>query len=286
MTSPAAPQPVSSKIVLRGIYKVYGTRAAQAAALADLQQGAAKAEVQQRTGASVGLAGVDADIPDGLITVIMGLSGSGKSTLIRHLNRLIDPSAGEVRVDGKNILALSLSELRAWRRQAISMVFQNFGLLPHLDVQANVAFGLKVRGEAAQKARETARYWLARVGLDTYEKRYPDELSGGMRQRVGLARALAMDAEILLMDEAFSSLDPLIRYDMQDQLLALQRELHKTIVFVTHDIDEALRVADHVVVLRDGRVEQAGRLEAIRAHPVNDYVRRFMSHRPEGSTSR
>jgi len=265
------------KIQIRGVYKVFGRR--QADALAMLRQGMDKSSVQAETGASVGLAGIDADIPTGRITCIMGLSGSGKSTLVRHLNRLIDPSAGEILIDGENILALSLAELRELRRHKISMVFQNFGLLPHINVLDNVAFGLSVRGESRQQARRTARLWLERVGLAEYEKNYPDELSGGMRQRVGLARALAIDAQILLMDEAFSALDPLIRYDMQDQLLALQQRLQKTIVFITHDIEEALRLGQHVIILRDGKVEQIGTPDDIRNHPVNEYVERFVVRR-------
>lgn len=265
------------KIQIRGVYKVFGRR--QADALAMLRQGMDKSSVQAETGASVGLAGIDADIPTGRITCIMGLSGSGKSTLVRHLNRLIDPSAGEILIDGENILALSLAELRELRRHKISMVFQNFGLLPHINVLDNVAFGLSVRGESRQQARQTARLWLERVGLAEYEKNYPDELSGGMRQRVGLARALAIDAQILLMDEAFSALDPLIRYDMQDQLLALQQRLQKTIVFITHDIEEALRLGQHVIILRDGKVEQIGTPDDIRNHPVNEYVERFVVRR-------
>lgn len=268
-----------AKIEIAGIYKVFGPAAAEAKALALLRGGMDKEAVQEQTGAGVGLAGVDARIPPDGITCIMGLSGSGKSTLVRHINRLIDPSAGEIRVDGKNVLALNLDELRAWRRRAISMVFQNFGLLPHLNVLANVAFGLRVRGEPAAQARATASQWLQRVNLAGYESRYPDELSGGMRQRVGLARALAIDADILLMDEAFSALDPLIRYEMQDELLKLQQELHKTIVFVTHDIAEALRLGNHIIILREGRVEQAGSPDTIRAQPANDYVRRFVTRR-------
>lgn len=265
------------KIQIRGVYKVFGRR--QDDALALLRQGADKSSVQMETGTNVGLAGVDADIPTGQVTCIMGLSGSGKSTLVRHLNRLIDPSAGEILIDGENILALSLPELRELRRHKVSMVFQNFGLLPHINVLDNVAFGLNVRGESRQQARQVARLWLDRVGLSEYEKNYPDELSGGMRQRVGLARALAIDAQILLMDEAFSALDPLIRYDMQDQLLALQQRLHKTIVFITHDIEEALRLGQHIIILRDGRVEQVGTPDDIRDHPVNEYVERFVVRR-------
>lgn len=276
-----ARSPDAVKIQINSVYKVFGRN--EARALEMLRQGADKTTVQSETGANVGLAGVDAQIPTGQITCIMGLSGSGKSTLVRHLNRLIDPSAGEILVDGENILSLSMPALRELRRHKISMVFQSFGLLPHINVLDNVAFGLSVRGESRTRARDTARQWLARVGLEEYEKNYPDELSGGMRQRVGLARALAIDAEVLLMDEAFSALDPLIRYDMQDQLLTLQQRLRKTIVFITHDIEEALRLGQHIIILRDGKVEQIGSPEDIRNRPVNEYVERFVVRRADSA---
>ena len=278
---PPAFAPDAVKIQINKVYKVFGRN--EARALEMLRQGADKTTVQSETGANVGLAGVDAQIPTGQITCIMGLSGSGKSTLVRHLNRLIDPSAGEILVDGENILSLSMPALRELRRHKISMVFQSFGLLPHINVLDNVAFGLSVRGDPRQRARDTARQWLERVGLEGYEQNYPDELSGGMRQRVGLARALAIDAEVLLMDEAFSALDPLIRYDMQDQLLALQQRLHKTIVFITHDIEEALRLGQHIIILRDGKVEQIGSPEDIRNRPINEYVERFVIRRADAA---
>lgn len=269
--------PGKVEIEIRDVYKVFGPHEQHAVSL--LREGVSKSDVQARTGSNVGLSGVSLGIPAGQITCIMGLSGSGKSTLVRHLNRLIDPSAGEIILDSQNILSLSLSDLRTLRRNTISMVFQNFGLLPHLNVIDNVAFGLRVRGEDKTQARQKARQWLQRVGLSEYKDNYPDELSGGMRQRVGLARALAIDARILLMDEAFSALDPLIRYDMQDQLLALQERLQKTIVFITHDIDEALRLGQKIVILRDGKVEQSGTPDQIRNAPANDYVRRFVVRR-------
>ena len=269
------------KIDVRDVYKVFGHGRGQEQALALLRQGQDKLSVQAQTGCNVGLAGVSLQVPAGRISCIMGLSGSGKSTLVRHLNRLIDPSAGEIVVDGRDILKLDMPALRDLRRHKISMVFQNFGLLPHINVVDNVAFGLHVRGDAKASARQTAQAWLDRVGLAEYAASYPDELSGGMRQRVGLARALAIDAEILLMDEAFSALDPLIRYDMQDQLLALQQRLQKTIVFITHDIDEALRLGQHIAILRDGKVEQTGTPEDIKNHPVNDYVKRFVVRRTQ-----
>ena len=271
-----------TKIAIRDVYKVFGPREGspiEHKAVALLRQGTSKPEVQAETGCNVGLAGVNAELASGQISCIMGLSGSGKSTLVRHLNRLIDPTAGQILVDGSDILQLSMPELRELRRHQISMVFQNFGLLPHVDVLNNVAFGLQVRGDDAEQAREAAAQWLEQVGLSGYEKNYPDELSGGMRQRVGLARALATNADVLLMDEAFSALDPLIRRDMQDQMLALQQQLQKTIVFITHDIDEALRLGQHIVILRDGKVEQAGSPDDIRNHPANEYVARFMVRR-------
>ncbi|GAB2893172.1 ATP-binding cassette domain-containing protein [Paralcaligenes ginsengisoli] len=266
-----------TKIEVRNVYKVFGSN--QRHALEHLRQGGDKQSVQARTQCNVGLAGVSLALPAGKISCIMGLSGSGKSTLVRHLNRLIDPSAGEILIDGRNILLLDMPGLRQLRRRTVSMVFQNFGLLPHINVLDNVAFGLHVRGDDKKRAREAALAWLQRVGLSDYGQSYPDELSGGMRQRVGLARALAMDTEILLMDEPFSALDPLIRYDMQDQLLVLQQRLQKTIVFITHDIDEALRLGQHIAILRDGRVEQAGPPDEIRNRPANDYVERFVVRR-------
>lgn len=272
---PVVDRPV--KIRIRGVYKVFGRREAEA--LQMLQDGADKSAVQAATGTNVGLAGVDADIPAAVITCIMGLSGSGKSTLVRHLNRLIDPSAGTIHFDGEDILKLNLAQLRELRRHRVSMVFQSFGLLPHLTVLDNVAFGLHVRGENRRQARDTAKQWLERVGLTEYERNYPDELSGGMRQRVGLARALATDADVLLMDEAFSALDPLIRYDMQDQLLSLQQRLQKTIVFITHDIEEALRLGQHIIILKDGKVEQVGSPDDIKSRPANAYVQRFLVRR-------
>jgi len=271
-----------AKIEIRDVYKVFGPREGgeqEARAVELLRGGADKASVQAETGCNVGLAGVSARLAAGRISCIMGLSGSGKSTLIRHLNRLIDPSAGQILIDGNNILDLGMPQLRDLRRHRVSMVFQNFGLLPHVTVIDNVAFGLRVRGDSPGQARETAGAWLERVGLLGYEQSYPDELSGGMRQRVGLARALATDADVLLMDEAFSALDPLTRRDMQDQLLDLQQRLQKTIVFITHDIDEALRLGQTIVVLRDGKVEQVGTPQDIRDHPVNEYVERFLVRR-------
>jgi len=210
---------------------------------------------------------------------VIGLSGSGKSTLIRHVNRLIDPTAGQVLVDGQDVLGLGAEALRDYRRRSVSMVFQGFGLMPHRSVLDNVAFGLLARGEDRRAAHEKAKGWIETVGLTGYEQVRPDGLSGGMRQRVGLARALAVDTGILLMDEAFSALDPLTRADMQDLLLDLQARLDKTVLFVTHDIDEAVRLGNHIAVMRDGEVVQTGTPREILTHPKDDYVRRFVQVR-------
>lgn len=265
---------MEAKLELHQLIKVFGTNTDEAVRL--IEQGYSKKDVQEATGLNVGLAGVSAVFKKGQISCVMGLSGSGKSTLVRHINRLIDPTKGEVRLDGEDIIHLSLKQLRQLRREKMSMVFQGFALLPHLNVLENVALGLKVRHETKAAQELLAKEWVEKVGLAGYEYHYPDELSGGMRQRVGLARALATDSEILLMDEAFSALDPLIKQEMQDQLIDLQQKLNKTIVFVTHDIDEALKLGQHIVILRDGRVEQAGTPIEIQHSPVNDYVAHFL----------
>ncbi|MYM90115.1 ATP-binding cassette domain-containing protein [Duganella sp. BJB488] len=267
------------KIQVKNVSKVFGARWRQGLQL--LRAGASKAEVLAQTGCNAGLIDVSLDIQAGEIFVIMGLSGSGKSTLVRHFNRLIDPSAGEILVDGRDVLAMPERELRALRRHRISMVFQGFGLMPHQTVLENAAFALLTRGEPKAQARASAAAWLARVGLRGYEDKYPDELSGGMRQRVGLARALAADTDVLLMDEAFSALDPLIRDDMQDQLLALQATLHKTIIFITHDLDEALKLGDRIAILRDGKLVQVGTPDEILGAPADDYVRKFVDKRAQ-----
>ena len=219
---------------------------------------------------------VSLDIPSGGVFVIMGLSGSGKSTLIRHINRLIEPTSGTITFDGQDITTLDAKALRDFRRRSVSMVFQGFGLMPHLNVLDNAAFGLVARGEAKDQAHATARDWLHAVGLDGRDTAYPDELSGGMKQRVGLARALATGTGTLLMDEAFSALDPLIRADMQDLLLELRRKSNNTIVFVTHDLAEAVRIGDRIAILRDGEVVQVGAPSDILDHPADAYVARFV----------
>jgi glycine betaine/proline transport system ATP-binding protein len=268
-------------IQVRNVYRIFGPASAHARVLDLLRQGASKSEVLAKTGCNVGLNNVNLTIEPGQIFVIMGLSGSGKSTLVRHLNRLIDPSAGEILVDGKDILKLNASGLRELRRYRISMVFQNFGLLPHATVLENAAYALRTRGEPREASCTAARDWLKKVGLDGYAEKFPDELSGGMRQRVGLARALAADTDVVLMDEAFSALDPLIRTEMQDQLLELQATLDKTVVFITHDLEEALRLGTQIAILRDGELVQQGSPQEILRNPANDYVRRFVERRSE-----
>jgi glycine betaine/proline transport system ATP-binding protein len=215
-------------------------------------------------------------IETGHIHVIMGLSGSGKSTLIRHFNRLIEPTSGQVIVDGQNVLEFSKKELEHYRRHKVSMVFQRFGLCPHETVLANAAFGLKIQGVGRAEREGKARYWLEQVGLAGVEKHYPRQLSGGMQQRVGLTRALVNDPDILLMDEAFSALDPLIKSEMQDQLLQLQKKLNKTIVFITHDLDEALKIGDRIALLKDGELVQQGTPSQILMNPAGDYVKSFI----------
>ena len=226
--------------------------------------------------ASVGLWDINLEIEKGQIFVIMGLSGSGKSTLVRHLNRLIDPTEGAIYVGGIDVMNLSQMELEEFRRHRMSMVFQRFGLLPHRTVLENVAFGLSIQKVAKAEREEKAREWLRSVGLDGYEDQYPSQLSGGQQQRVGLARALCTDPEILLMDEPFSSLDRLIRSGMQDLLVELQDKLHKTIVFITHDLDEALRLGHQIAILKDGVLSQVGRPEEILRNPADDYVEAFV----------
>jgi glycine betaine/proline transport system ATP-binding protein len=241
-----------------------------------LQSGRPKSEIQAETGLVVGLDRVSLDIAPGQIYVVMGLSGSGKSTLIRHVNRLIEPTAGEVRVGGADVLGMSLTDLRLFRRTKVAMVFQKFGLMPHRSVLENVAYGLEVSGVPRKERLERAAEWIETVGLKGYERFRPRQLSGGQQQRVGLARALALDTDILLMDEAFSALDPLIRSGMQDELMNLQRRLGKTVLFITHDFDEALKIGDRVAVLKDGAVVQEGKPEEIVLNPADDHVAEFV----------
>ena len=262
------------KIKISNLYKVFGSN--PAVAMTHVRNGASKQDLLDEHGHVLGLRDINIDIPEKRIQVIMGLSGSGKSTLIRHINRLIEPTEGKMIVDGEDVLAMSQGGLRQFRRNKLSMVFQKFALLPHRTVAQNAAYGLTVQGIAEGEATERAQRWIDRVGLGGFENHYPAQLSGGMQQRVGLARALATDAPILLMDEAFSALDPLIRTDMQDILLDLQEELHKTIVFITHDLDEALRIGDQISILRDGEVIQQGDPQDIIMRPADDYISDFI----------
>lgn len=261
-------------ITMRGVTKIFGEN--PDGALAMLRAGRSKSEVQAETHNVVGLDNVSLDIAKGQIFVVMGLSGSGKSTLIRHVNRLIEPTAGEIVVNGIDVLKMSLDELRTYRRTQIAMVFQKFGLLPHRSVIENVAYGLEVRGVSSKERLAEAAKWIEVVGLAGYEDSQPRQLSGGQQQRVGLARALAMDTDIILMDEAFSALDPLIRSGMQDQLIALQKSLNKTILFITHDFDEALKIGDRIAVLRDGSLQQEGKPEDIVLRPANEHIEEFV----------
>ena len=302
-------------IQLENISKIYNASHTQAkTALALLTEGMDSLAVKEQTGYSVGLYDVNLAVKAGELHCIMGLSGSGKSTLIRHINRLIDPTNGKIWVDTAinaktsttempstgvatdnkilppdtvklntlksasaiNILELNDKELQHYRQQTVSMVFQHFGLVPHMTVIQNVAYGLRVRKMSIKERHEVAQYWLNEVGLSNLERSYPDELSGGMQQRVGLARALAMDNPILLMDEAFSALDPLIRAQLQDQLLDLQARLNKTIVFITHDIDEAVKVGQRISILNGGRLIQTGTPSDLRHNPADEYVAKFM----------
>ena len=263
------------KVSLRGLYKIFGPRDADM--MEHVRGGMGKPELLETHKHVLGLQDINVDMQAGEITVVMGLSGSGKSTLIRHLNRLIEPTAGAILVDGEDVMQLNQADLRIMRQKRMSMVFQKFALLPHRTVLQNAAMGLEVQEVPVAEREAEAQKWLARVGLDGYENRYPSELSGGMQQRVGIARALTSNSDIMLMDEAFSALDPLIRTDMQNLLLELQVELKKTIVFITHDLDEALKLADHLVILKDGAVVQQGEPQGILLNPSDPYIEDFVS---------
>ncbi|MGG7567004.1 quaternary amine ABC transporter ATP-binding protein [Rhodovulum sp. DZ06] len=263
------------KVSIRGLYKIFGED--PLAALTHVRAGMGKPELLETHGHVLGLQDINVDMQPGEITVIMGLSGSGKSTLIRHLNRLIEPTAGEILVDGDDVMKLGPQQLLEMRKTRMSMVFQKFALFPHRTVLDNAGMSRRIRGEGEDVADREGKKWLDRVGLSGFEGSYPAQLSGGMQQRVGIARALASDSDIMLMDEAFSALDPLIRTDMQDLLLELQAELHKTIIFITHDLDEALKLADHLVILKDGAVVQQGEPQEILLHPNDPYIVDFIS---------
>jgi glycine betaine/proline transport system ATP-binding protein len=261
------------KIVVNNLYKIFGPQPEKAMQL--LREGLNKEAIHEKTGMTVGVDNANFTIDQGEIFVIMGLSGSGKSTMVRMLNRLIEPTAGDVTVDGRDITRMKPDELVRFRLHNMSMVFQSFALMPHMTVVENAAFGLELAGVDKLKRQERALQALDQVGLSGWQDCYPGELSGGMQQRVGLARGLAVDPEILLMDEAFSALDPLIRTEMQDELLKLQEKDQRTIVFISHDLDEALRIGDRIAIMEGGRVVQVGTPEEILQNPADDYVRAF-----------
>jgi glycine betaine/proline transport system ATP-binding protein len=261
-------------IEVKNLYKIFGTNPQDF--VDAVKGGMTKKELNEKHHHVLGLRDINISMPGGGITVVMGLSGSGKSTLIRHVNRLIDPTAGELLVGGDDVTKMNPDQLREFRRHKTAMVFQKFALLPHRTVLDNTVYGLEIQGLPRDRQEVEARRWIARVGLSGFENHYPNQLSGGMQQRVGLARALTNDAPILLMDEAFSALDPLIRMDMQSVLLDLQKEIKKTIVFITHDLDEALRLGDKIAILRDGEVVQQGTGQEIVLHPADEYIANFV----------
>ncbi len=269
---------VQPRLSVAGLWKVFGPKASSiiGSPEADLP----RAELLERTGCVAAVKDVSFDVAPGEVFVVMGLSGSGKSTLVRCLTRLIEPTAGSVRLDGNDVAAMSTRELMEVRRNEVAMVFQHFGLLPHRQVLDNVCFGLEIRGEGKEKRYKRSREVIELVGLHGYENHYPDQLSGGMQQRVGLARALAADPKVLLFDEPFSALDPLIRRDMQNEVIRLQDDLKTTMVFITHDLSEALKLGDRILIMRDGEVVQIGTPAEIIAAPADDYVKDFVSEVP------
>ena len=267
-------QSIKKKIVVKDTTKVFVKNMKRAVQL--LKEGKSKGDILKATGATVGVKNVTFDVYDGEIFVIMGLSGSGKSTLVRMLNRLIDPTVGQILLDGEDIVQMNKEQLREVRRKKIGMVFQNFALFPHKTIVENTEYGLEIQGVPKDQRRKKAVESLKLVGLAGYEDQYPNQLSGGMQQRVGLARALANDPDILLMDEAFSALDPLIRKDMQNELLQLHSDMGKTFIFITHDLDEALRIGDRIALMKDGEIVQIGTPEEILMSPSNEYVERFV----------
>lgn len=270
-----------SKIKVEDLSVIFGKRVKEAQDL--LKEGKNKVEILNETGCTVGVNKANLEIKEGEVFVVMGLSGSGKSTLLRCFNRLIEPTSGHIYVDGQDVIELSEHDLRMkYRREKMTMVFQHFGLLPHRTVSSNVAFGLEIQGVDEETRINKAYEVIKTVGLEGYEEKMTGQLSGGMQQRVGLARALATDPEILLMDEAFSALDPLIRANMQDELLDLQEKVQKTILFITHDLDEALKLGDRIAIMKDGLMVQTGTPEEILTNPANDYVKAFVENVDRG----
>ncbi|KRA37843.1 MULTISPECIES: quaternary amine ABC transporter ATP-binding protein [unclassified Nocardioides] len=274
----AADRPPALKV--EGLWKIFGARAGKVIGTDDAAL--TRKELQAKTGCVAAVRDVSFEVQPGEVFVIMGLSGSGKSTLVRLLNRLIEPTAGSVQINGEEITSVPKAKLRELRRRHMAMVFQHFGLLPHRKVIDNIAYGLEVRGEPKAARRQRAQEMVDLVGLSGYENSFPDQLSGGMQQRVGLARALAVDPEVLFFDEPFSALDPLIRRDMQDEIVRLHHEVGKTMVFITHDLQEAIKLGDRILIMRDGEMVQMGTAAEIVAHPADDYVRDFVSEIPKG----
>lgn len=265
---------LTAKIKVRDLTKIFGQNPKKAIPL--LKDGMSKKEILDKTGLTVGVNRCSFDVEDGELFVIMGLSGSGKSTLIRLINRMIEPTYGDIFIDDENISELDEEGLRKARREKMSMVFQNFALFPHYTILENAAYGLTIKNGKSEKANKKAMEALKLVGLEGYEDQYPDQLSGGMQQRVGLARALATDTDILIMDEAFSALDPLIRKEMQDELVYLQSEMKKTVLFITHDLNEALKIGDKIAVMKDGSILQVDSPEQLLSNPKNDFIREFV----------
>ena len=266
------------KIVCNEIWKLFGPNPERT--MSEIDRSLSRAAVQEQTGHVIAVKDVSLRVLEGETFVVMGLSGSGKSTLVRCISRLIEPTHGQVIIDGEDITKVSHSQLTQLRRRKMSMVFQHFGLFPHRKVLDNVAYGLEVRGEGRDQRYEKSMEAIELVGLGGWENNYPRELSGGMQQRVGLARAMAVDPEIMLFDEPFSALDPLIRRDMQDELLRIQEQVHKTMVFITHDFLEAIKMGDHIAIMKDGEISQVGTPEEIVANPVDQYVRDFTEDVP------
>ena len=262
------------KIKIEALYKIFGKNPKEA--MEHVNNGIDKDELLEKYNHVLGLKDINLNIREKSIQVVMGLSGSGKSTLIRHINRLIEPTSGKITVDRMDVMAYDKIALRNFRRQKTAMVFQRFALMPHMTVIKNVSLGLDMQGIDPKEAEKRAMHWIQKVGLSGYEERYPQHLSGGMQQRVGLARALANDSDILLMDEPFSALDPLIRKDVQEILLEIQSELNKTVVFITHDLDEALKLGDRIAILKDGAMDQEGLPVDILLNPGTEYVRKFV----------
>jgi glycine betaine/proline transport system ATP-binding protein len=277
-TEQAEPTRTDAAVSVRNLWKIFGPRADKIIGTPDAEL--SRADLKKKTGCVVGVKDVSFEVAPGEVFVVMGLSGSGKSTLVRCLTRLIEPTAGKVVIDGRDITAANHAELRDLRRTHTSMVFQHFGLLPHRQVIDNVSYGLEIRGVGKKERRAKAGEVVDLVGLSGFEHSYPDQLSGGMQQRVGLARALANDPTLLLFDEPFSALDPLIRRDMQNEVIRLHHELGKTMLFITHDLQEALKLGDRIVILRDGEIVQVGSPDEVVGAPADDYVRDFVSEVP------